>query len=241
MPENNVNPAENPNEAENDSTILENSDSPVVSEGESVLDTAGAEEKAAQEAENKRILEADESTLKPEEKTKRAELVKAQKEAEEKRLMEEKQKGVPEKYDVKLPEGVQLEERFSTAFKKLGFTNAQAQGIIDLHKEIAEQESAKNEALLKQFNEENTKETMKALGANAKAELAYVAKVKAMLSEDTIEALNASGIGNLKSFIFDMAKIGRLFSEEKLVNDKRSALGMEDAAAKLYPSMQQQQ
>jgi hypothetical protein len=36
-----------------------------------------------------------------------------------------------------------------------------------------------------------------------------------------------------------MAKIGRLFSEEKLVDDKKSAVGPKDQAEVLYPSMAQ--
>lgn len=225
-------------------SVLSDSGSPVISEGESVLDNAGAEEKAQQEADNKRIMEAKDETLTAEEKAKKAELVKAKQEADAKTLAEQKMKGVPEKYDIKPPEGMELDkealEKVAPVFKKLGFSNEQAQGISDYYATMLKEQAAKNEATLKEWREGQAKETMKALGANAKAELGYVAKVKNMLSADTIEALNASGIGNVKSFIFDMAKIGRLFSEEKLVNDKRSSAGTTNAAEILYPSMQKQ-
>jgi hypothetical protein len=64
-----------------------------------------------------------------------------------------------------------------------------------------------------------------------------------MLSPEMIEALNASGIGNMKHFILDMAKVGKLFSEEHLVNDKvtskpgQSGESREDTAAKFFPTM----
>jgi hypothetical protein len=98
-----------------------------------------------------------------------------------------------------------------------------------------------DEAVLKSWNESNVKETMAI--PNIKEELKAVAKVKGYFSPETIEALNASGIGNLKSFILDMAKIGKLFSEEHLVNDKitrKPATGLksnEEMAEQFYPTM----
>jgi hypothetical protein len=229
-------------------SLLAKADQPVVSKDESVLDTAGAEEKAAREAEDKRLLETKDEDLKtPEEKTRKAELVKVKQEAADKATAEIRAKGVPEKYDLKAPEGVTLDEaglaKVTPFFKELQLNNSQAQKAIDFFAQIKKEETATNEATLKSWNETNTKETMDALGANAKTELAYVAKVKSMMSPETIEALNASGIGNLKHFIFDMAKIGKLFSEEHLVNDKitrKPATGLksnEEMAEQFYPTM----
>ena len=224
-------------------TILDKSGSSVVSEGETVLDTAGAEEKAAKEADNKRLIEAKDEDLTPEEKTTKAGLIKAKTEADEKATLEAKKKGVPEKYDLKAPEGLKLDEeglaKATTVFKEAGLTNAQAQILTNYHAKLMQDAFAENEATFKKWNEDNTKETMKALGANAKSELAYVAKVKNMFSPETLEAINASGIGNIKAFILDMAKIGRLFSEERTVNDKGSPTGNtgKSDAEVLYPNM----
>ena len=232
-----------PTESAVQETLLSKADQPVVSENESVLDTAGAEEKAAREAENKRILEADETTLTPEEKTTKEGLVKAKQEAADKAVAEIKAKGVPEKYDIKPPEGFTFDEKLAAEvtpiFKEAGLTNAQAQKMVDYHAKWQTQQATRSEEITKKWNEDNIKETLTALGSNAKSELAYVGKVKAMLSPETIEAFNASGIGNMKNFIYDMAKIGRLFSEEHLVNDKKSAAPAKSDAEILYHSMKQ--
>jgi hypothetical protein len=230
-----------------DDSLLAKADQPVVSGNDSVLDTAGAEEKAAREAEDKRILEADEKTLKPEEVTRKTELVKVKAEADAKALAEAKVKGVPEKYELKAPEGMVLDEaalaKITPVFKAQGLTNAQAQGLTDFFAQVMKEKTAEDESALKAWNEANVKETMSV--PNIKAELSAVAKVKNLMSLETIEALNASGIGNLKSFILDMAKIGKLFSEEHLVDDKatRKPTGEtktnEEVATLLYPSMQQ--
>lgn len=231
-------------------TLLSKADQPVVSEGESVLDTAGAEEKAAREADDKRILEAKDEDLKPEEVTRKAELVKTKQAEADKAAAEIRAKGVPEKYELKPPEGMTLDEerlaKVTPVFKKLGITNDQAQGLSDYYTQLMKENTDSQTAVFKAWNENNVKETMAALGVHSKTELAYVAKVKNMFSPETIEALNASGIGNLKNFIFDMAKIGKLFSEEHLVNDKATRkpasteFSRDEVAEKFYPNMAKQ-
>jgi hypothetical protein len=222
-------------------SILNKADQTVVSENESVLDTAGAEDKAAREAEDKRIMEADETTLTPEEKTQKEALVKAKQVAEDKRVAEIKAKGVPEKYDLKPPEGMTLDQvtldKVTPVFKEIGLTNAQAQKLSDLYTNLTKETTAASDLKFKTWNEANVKETMSL--PNIKEELKSVAKVKALYSPETIEALNASGIGNLKCFILDSAKIGKLFSEEHLVNDKRSVAATKTDAQILYPTMAQ--
>lgn len=228
----------------NETTVLGNSDQPVISKDETILDAAGAEEKAALEAENKRLLDADPATLSPEDVAKREGLVKEQEAAKAKALAAEKAKGVPEKYEIKAPEGVELDPvvigKITPIFKEVGLTNAQAQKMVDLHTELLKEINDKAATNFKSFLESSAKETMDALGNNAKAELAYVAKVKNLFSPETLEILNASGMGNQKSFIFDLAKIGRMFSEEKLVDTGKGSAGQMDAAEKLYPNMKKQ-
>jgi len=230
-------------------TLLSRADQPIVSEGESVLDTAGAEEKAAREAEEKRLLETKTEDLTPEEQATKASLLKAKAEADTKVAEEARAKGVPEKYDLKAPEGFILDEatiaEHTPFFKEQGYTNVQAQNAVDYEAKLQQKRVAEAEAQLKAWNESNIKETMATLGANAKTELAYVAKVKNLYSPETIEALNASGIGNLKCFILDSAKIGRMFSEEHLVNDKATRrppsekFSSDAVAEQFYPTMTQ--
>ena len=113
-----------------------------------------------------------------------------------------------------------------------------AQKLIDLDIGLRKEDAERSNVAFKQFLDDSAKETMTALGANAKQELAYVAKVKAHFSPETIELMNSSGMGNIKSFIFDLAKIGRLLSEEKFVDTGKGSAGGEDVAKKLYPTME---
>jgi hypothetical protein len=155
MPETTVIPATTPTDAVvvGDS-LLAKADQPVVSKDESVLDTAGAEEKAAREAEDKRLLEAKDEDLKtPEEKTRKAELVKVKADADAKALAEEKKKGVPDKYDLKAPEGMILDEKalakITPVFKELALTQIQAQGLTNFFAQIMKDKTTNDEAVLK--------------------------------------------------------------------------------------------
>jgi hypothetical protein len=227
-------------------SVLSTADLPVVSENESVLDASDAEAKASREANEKRVMEAKDETLSPEDKTLKEGLVKAKQEEADKKLAEIKAKGVPDKYEIKPPEGMTLDQvtldKVTPMFKEIGLTNAQAQKLSDLYTNLTKESASASDLKFKTWNEANVKETM-AL-PNIKEELKSVAKVKGLYSPETIEALNASGIGNLKCFILDSAKIGKLFSEEHLVNDNitskpHSATGetREETASKFYPTM----
>ena len=238
-------PATTPTEVEagkeGKATVLDKSDQPVVSKDETVLDTAGAEEKAALEAENKRLLDADPSTLTPEEVTKREGLVAEQEKAKAKALADEKAKGVPEKYELKAPEGMELDDGLIEAstpiFKEIGLTNEQAQKLVDLNGRLETRRNEIAAAKFKEFLESSAKETMDALGANAKTELALVAKMKDTMPDDLRETLNGSGMSNQKSFIFWLAKIGKMFAEDKLVDTGKGSAGGKSPAEILYPSM----
>ena len=221
-------------------SVLSNADQPVISKDDSILDVAGQQDKAEKEADAQRLLKADPATLTPEDVAKRDGLVKADEEAKAKALEAEKAKGVPEKYDIKAPEGVTLNEaRIAEAteiFKANGLTNKQAQEMVNLFVKQTAVAQKEAEDTFNAFKENSAKETMEALGANAKTELNFVAKVKNMFSPETVEILSASGMGNQKSFIMDLAKIGRLFSEERNVDTGKGSAGGKDIADVLYPN-----
>lgn len=249
MAEANAAPATTTNEAAPAAQDTVLSGLPVVSENETVLDASDSEAKAQQEADNKRILEADEKTLSPEDATRKTEILKQKQEAIDKAAEEVRAKGVPEKYELKAPEGFTLTEadiaKHSAFFKEAGLSNKQAQMAVDYEAKVQKERMALVDEQFKTWNENNVKETMAHPGI--KQELAYVAKVRGLLSQETLEALNASGIGNQKSFILDAAKIGRLFSEEHLVDDKAtrkpssSGYNRDEIAEKFYPGMANKQ
>jgi hypothetical protein len=220
------------------------------------------EQKQAQETENKRLLEADESTLSKEDQDKKAVLVKTQ---EEKRLLETpdeqlsdpdkakkaeivkaqeadaKAKEVPEKYEFKVPEGMTLDQglvdKISPVLKELKISQAGAQKIADIYAENQKAVADAQAENFKQFLKESYDETVKALGVKYKEELAYVAKVRdRFLSPETQEMLDASGLSNNKAFILDLIKLGRLISEDKIATGaSETPAGAKSAAEKLYP------
>ena len=179
----------------------------------------------AGQAENKRLMEADDKTLSPEEL------------ADKKVLMDAKTaelaKNVPEKYEVKLPEGLDkdtsLLEKITPVFKSMNITGEQAQKLVDVYaphfKEQMEKQAndlkAASEANFQKFVAEERKNTMEKLGATAKDELIFAAKSRdRFLSPETQELLNAAGISNNFNFISDLIRVGKQISEAKLVDGK---------------------
>lgn len=251
----------NPADATPDPNLLEEAGKETPA-APSVLDDAAKQAQEAQATEEKRLLEADPTTLSKEDQDKKATLVKAN---EEKRLLETpedkltpedktkkaelvkvreaetKAKEVPEKYEIKVPEGMTLDQVFidelTPVFKELKITQAGAQRLADIYTKKLQAVADTQATDFKNFLKDSYDETVTALGAKYKEELAYVAKVRDMfLSEETREMLDASGLSNNKAFILDLIKLGKLISEDKLVGGKKETpSGMKSAADIMYP------
>lgn len=208
---------------------------------ESVLDQAGKEAKAAAEAETKRLLETPDDQLSEEDKSKKAAAVKAKEDADKAAQEKAKLDAVPKKYEFKPPEGFTLDqalvEQVTPLFKELKLSQGNAQKLVEFYAGQLKAISDAQAASFNKFVEDSKAETIKALGANYKEELAYAAKVKErFLSTETVEALNASGLANNKNLILDLIKIGKLVSETKLVEGPSApAAGEQSPAKKLYP------
>lgn len=203
-------------------TMFGESATPEAVTGKSVMTEAVDE---AGQAENKRLMEADDKTLSAEELAAKKVLTDAK--------TAELAKNVPEKYEVKLPEGMEkdtsLLEKISPVFKSMNITGEQAQKLVDVYaphiKEQMEKQAndlkAAQEANFQKFVSEERKNTMEKLGAQAKDELIFAAKSRdRFLSPETQELLNAAGISNNFSFISDLIRIGKQISEAKLVDGK---------------------
>lgn len=218
-------------------------------------------QKTAQEAEDKRILEADVTTLSEEDKGKRATLETAK---ENKRLLDtpddklseedkpkkaeliktnkaaEEGNKVPEKYEFKMPEGVTLDQamvdKITPVLKGMKANQADAQKLIDFHLEqINNAQTVKDDAF-KKYVKDSYDETIKALGSDYKKQLAFVAKVRdKFLSKETQELLESSGLSNVKPFVLDLIKIGQLVSEDTVVEGTPGGGDNKSPAQKMYP------
>lgn len=191
------------------------------------------DEKIKVETENKRLLEADDKTLKPEELTKKQELVKAQEEA--------KANSVPEKYEIKAPEGMTIDpvaiEKMSPLFKELNLTSVQAQKLVDTYAPIVKaQAEAQQKAAMDLWTKETEgwkAESLKQLGADAPKELAFAAKVINKVgtrykNEDGSEGnklrdvLQETRVGNHPEITKLFIQIGKLLSEDSFVEPNRT-------------------
>jgi len=199
------------------------------------MDDAAKAAKATTDAENTRLLEAKDEDLSEADKTKKAELVKANAEAE-------KAKGAPEKYEFKAPEGFTLdmekvEKTFIPIAKELNLTQEGAQKLVDMYAGITKESHELQATTFKTFVEGLKTETIKALGADYKVQLADAAKSRdRFATPELIEKLNESGLSNDKDMINLFIKIGKAISEDKPPEGPAGAGSKKDPAEVLFPS-----
>jgi hypothetical protein len=207
----------------------------------SILDGAVDEQKIA---EDKRILEAKDEDLSDADKSKKADLLKAKASADSKVA-----KTVPEKYEVKVPDGYSKDMSLLTTLtpilKEIGVTQEQAQKLADAYLPFFKAKAEEGQKMVekaqddnyKAFVESEKKNTLEKLGAKANETLSFVAKFRdTHLSPKTIELLNASGIANNFEFISDLAKFGKMISEDNLVDGRRITNAQKSDGEVLYGS-----
>lgn len=242
-----ANPNPDPNVVPPDKSLLEGGDKPAGGqkpEG-SVLDQAAQDAKAAQEAEDKKLLETPDEQLDEAGKTKKAALVKAKTDAEAKAAADAKAKQVPEKYEFKIPEGMTLDQalvdKVTPVFKAKGFNQEQAQAVVDMYIETQNAATKVQEENYQKFLEDSKKETLQTLGAKYKEEIAYAVKIRSLFSEETRELISAAGLGDNKCFLLDLIKIGKMFSEAKLIDGRSAAgAGEQSPGSVIYPNQGKQ-
>ena len=151
---------------------------------------------------------------------------------------------VPEAYDLKVAEGMELDqamlEAFTPVFKELGITQEQAQKLTDTYAPLVEaQGESIKQASLKAYEEtiEGWKsETLKELGIESKKALAYVAKVRDKFGDEQLsEILDETGVGNHPAMVRFLVKAGKAISEDAFPDGSTS--GKVNPVDVLYPSM----
>jgi len=203
----------------------------------SSLDTAVDQDRLAEE---KRLTEAKDEDLSDEDKSKKAELLKAKSAAQA--------KVVPEKYEIKVPEGfskdMSLLETLTPVLKEIGVTGEQAQKLADAYMPFfkAKAEEGRKAVQLEQeqnfktFIESEKKNTKEKFGSEWNERMSFIAKFRdAHLSPKTVELLNASGLAENYEFLSDLEKFGRLISEDKLIDGKRVSNADKTPAEILFP------
>lgn len=148
---------------------------------------------------------------------------------------------VPEKYELKAPEGMeidaQLVEAVTPVFKKHGLSQEAAQEIADIHAAHVKTAKEAQDQAFKAMTESWKQETIKALGAEHVEQLAFAAKTRdRFLSKETNELLESTGLGNHPKVVSDFINLGKAISEGRLVDGARGPQGATPQT--LFPSMQ---
>ena len=147
---------------------------------------------------------------------------------------------VPESYDLKMPEGIELDkasaDEFTTIAKELKLDQATAQKLADVAAKQA-QRQVENHAKLVQSWTEQVKTDKEIGGDNLEQNLGVARKaLEAFGTPELKDVLNASGLGNHPEVIRAFYKAGKAISEDKFV--KGAAKGADtDPAKKLFPTM----
>lgn len=132
---------------------------------------------------------------------------------------------VPEKYEIKAPEGMTLDEatleKFTPIAKELGLSNDQVQKLANFQAEQVKGAQEAQKAAFNSFVENAKRESTEFFGAKLADELPFVAKGRDMFADsEVMDLLEATGLSNHKSFIKMFAKMGRTVSEQPLVDGK---------------------
>lgn len=152
---------------------------------------------------------------------------------------------VPENYEFKAPEGMELDtaavEAFTPLAKELGLTNEQAQKIADLYAgqmgrvmaQVQEAQATQEAAWVGEV-----KADPEIGGAKLEGNLSVAAKaIDAFGGADLRQALTVTGAGNHPAVVRAFVKIGKAISEDGFVRGNSADPGGGKSAAELfYPS-----
>ena len=155
---------------------------------------------------------------------------------------------VPDKYEVKAPEGMELNtamlEGLTPTFKELGLTQEAVQKLSDAFapqmKQMAEQQQKQAIESYKQVVSEWKAAAQKELGAEAGKELAYAGKFIEKYGDPEVrELLNETGVGNHKAMVRLFIKAGKAISSDSYPDSGKKGKGEmseADAADILFPT-----
>lgn len=147
---------------------------------------------------------------------------------------------VPETYDLKMPDGVELDkaaaDEFTAIAKELKLDQASAQKVADIGAKMAQRQAEAHTKLVETWVEQVKSD--KEFGGDKLQENLAVAK-KALDTFGTPElrdVLNSTGLGNHPEVIRAFYKAGKAISEDRFVQGAPAA-AVTDPAKKMFPSM----
>lgn len=148
---------------------------------------------------------------------------------------------VPETYDLKMPEGVELDQaaaaEFTAIAKELKLDQAAAQKLADVGAKMAQRQVEAHAKLVESWAEQV--KTDNEIGGDKLAENLGVARkaLEAFGTPGLRDVLNATGLGNHPEVIRAFYKVGKAISEDRFVGGAPKGGTADDPAKKLFPNM----
>jgi hypothetical protein len=153
--------------------------------------------------------------------------------------------GAPEKYEFKLPDGVELDQALidevTPVFKELNLTQEQAQKLVDLQ---ARNMQRVNESIAKQFTDtvqawaESTKKDPEFAGVDYEKKIGIAVKgITAHGTPELRKLMDETGIGNHPEMIRMFYKLGLEVKEPSLVDGPPKNTTPADKAKLFYGSV----
>lgn len=151
---------------------------------------------------------------------------------------------VPEKYEFKAPEGTTLDQALidevTPIFKAKGFTQEEAQGLVDKYAgALGKFAEAQQQAWTQQQADwaAEFKADKEFGGDNAEASLLSAnAAWKQFATEEEIKAVHKFGLANFPPMVKILTRVGRLMAEDKF-HQGGSTTSTKTTAEKFYPGM----
>lgn len=148
---------------------------------------------------------------------------------------------VPESYDLKMPDGVELDQdavvEFTAIAKELKLDQAAAQKLADVGAKMVQRQVEAHAKLVESWVEQV--KTDKEIGGDRLAENLGVARraLEMFGTPELRDVLNATGLGNHPEVIRAFYKVGKAISEDRFVSGAPKGGTADDPAKKLFPNM----
>ncbi len=181
--------------------------------------------------EDKRLLETPKEQLSAEDQVKQAALLKAQEDAKKVKATE----GAPEKYEpFKLPADVTVNQpildEFHNLAKELNLSQEKAQKLVDLQLKHVETFAQTMQDEFQKIKDGWKADTKKALGTNLQPSLVTAGRaIEKLGTPELRQMLNQTGVGNHPELVKFFVEVGKLVSEDKVVDGKNKSVIKSDA------------
>lgn len=148
---------------------------------------------------------------------------------------------VPESYELKMPDGVELDlaaaEEFTAIAKELKLDQAAAQKLADVGAKMAQRQAEAHAQLVETWTEQV--KTDKDIGGDKLEENLGIARkaIDTFGSPELKALLNSTGLGNHPEVVKLAYKVGKAISEDRMVSGAPKGNTTNDPAKKLFPNM----